>query len=400
MIYYMGEVMINPSEALELLDRSGIVLIKWSTDPGISATYISDNISQFGYTPADFYDGELKDYWKFVYEEDRDWVRSDLYNVRQKVVEESGNSYEVSYRVRCKNGEIRWVQETLLYDKVDGEVNERGFLRDITDSTNTLFHMRESSEKYNFLSENVDEMICVIDRFDVVLSANSRFTEISGLKKGERVTGLLNQGYGTMYELTAGTVNDMEVELHTPQGVMTVSLYATRLSTGNLYIVAKDVTEMMKYREHLDFVHERDLASGLLNQNILESFVSFSGDEIGYRVVMAKVIDYKNEIQKRGYAFAEVLSKRVASVIRSEFSMYDDSIYRSFEDEYVIFTRSPINNVHIHNVNRALAPDILLEWGISRRGTNLRELLIDAGRNIKEMNEEMPVGSIFGFKKG
>lgn len=390
--------MINPNEAIALLNRSGIVLIKWSTDPKTSAFYISDNISQFGYTPEDFYEGELRDYWKFVHEDDRERAKNDIYKAREKVANGDDYSIELSYRVRCKNGEIRWVEETLLYDKDGDEVNEQGFLRDVTHASNLMALMREASEKYNFLSENIEEYIFAIDRFDILITANSSFVAATSFVEGNRITGMIKHHTETLYEFLQEVSYGMDVELTLKDKTVHAEIFVTKLSSDHMYVIIRDMEEITRLREHFEYLKVRDLSSGLSNQNALEHFLRDSANEIGYRVVMVKVVDYKDKIQKFGFSYADAIASKVADVIKKEFSLYDDSIFRSFEDEYVIFTRSPVNNIHIYNSNKQLEDMVQLEWTVSKRGVDLRELLNDARLNFREYNGTLPMGTIFGFK--
>lgn len=390
--------MINPNEAMALLNRSGIVLIKWSTDPETSAIYISDNISQFGYSPKDFYEGELKDYWKFVHEDDRERAKQDVYLAREKVASGDENVIELSYRVRCKNGEIRWVEETILYDKDGENVNEQGFLRDVTHASSLMALMREASEKYNFLSENIEEYVFVIDRFDILIAANSSFLAATSFAEGKPVSGLIRHHSSTLFRFLQEVSDGMDIELNLRDKVVYSSIFTTMLSSGHIYVVIRDMDEISRLREHFDYMKQRDLATGLLNQNALEHFIRNSENQTGYRVVMVKVVDFKEQIQKNGFGYADVISSRVSEVIKSEFSLYDDNIFRSFEDEYVIFTRSPVNNMHIHNSNKQLQEFVQLEWGVSRRGVKLRELMNDARCNFRGYDKGLPMGSIFGFK--
>lgn len=389
--------MINPNEAIDLLDRSGIVLIIWSTEPEVSALFISDNIRQFGYEPTDFYEGEFTNYWNFVHEEDRERARTELYLARQKARNDSSNSFTMAYRVRCKNGEVRWVEETLLYDHKDGEVSERGFLRDITSTANVVTHLREAVEKHNHLFDHVSELIFVINRQDRILSANSRFVHFTGLNVEDSVEELSKHGNATFYEFIADMGLSTVMEFFGKEDSSLMRVEAKMLLNGDLLVVAENIGELEALKSNFEYMKMRDVPSGLLNQNALESFVQNCSNETGYRVVMAKVVDYKNQVQLKGFSHAEFIAAKVAAVITTEFSMYDDNIFRSFEDEYVIFTRSPVNNIHIYNTNKKLEPEIKLEWGVSKRGINLRELLNDARCNFKEYVQPLPAGSIFGF---
>lgn len=391
--------MINSNEAMELLDRSGIVLILWSTDPDVAATYISDNISQFGYEPNDFYKGEFTDYWKFVHEDDRERAKNELYHAREKAAENQNHSFVISYRVRCKNGEVRWVEETLMYDLKSGFVLERGFLRDVTNTANIIFHMRGAVEKYNQLLDSVSDLVFAIDKGDSIVIANPAFIDMIGIGVGDSINDVIRHGFPTFYEFLITLDGPVELEFLTPEGLVLMKVVSKKMISGEVLVIAENIGELTEMKKYLEYMRVRDVSSGLYNQNALENYIKENKGNVGYRVVMAKVVDYKNEVQMKGYGYAEVITAKIAEVIASEFSVYDDKVFRSFEDEYVIFTKSPVNNVHIYNANKRLMPAIKLQWGISKRGVNLWELLSDARCNFREYNDPVPSGSIFGHRQ-
>ena len=117
-------------QAYEIIESSSIVVFEWTLVPGVPVKYVTNNISNFGYSAEEFYTGAI-DYWDFVYEEDRERTQEIVWNARKENLTENKHTY----RVKCKNGEIRWVEEwTLLErDSQGNPVAEKGILRDITD---------------------------------------------------------------------------------------------------------------------------------------------------------------------------------------------------------------------------------------------------------------------------
>lgn len=92
--------------AYDIIEKSAIVVFEWSIGPGIPVKFITENISRYGYTSEDFYSGKV-DYWDFVHKDDVEYTRNAVYEKRDSDVSE----YKHIYRVVCKDGTIRWVEE-------------------------------------------------------------------------------------------------------------------------------------------------------------------------------------------------------------------------------------------------------------------------------------------------
>lgn len=129
-------------QANEIIEKSSIIVFDWSIAPGIPVKYVSNNIRMFGYDPNDFYTGDV-DYWDMVHPDDVKRTQNTVWKARSSGL--TNNSHR--YRIMCRNGEVRWVEEwTLLERDAEGNlVAEKGIIRDISDQV-------ESEEKIRHLS--------------------------------------------------------------------------------------------------------------------------------------------------------------------------------------------------------------------------------------------------------
>lgn len=136
---------IELREAYDIINKSNLVIFKWTLSEDIPTDFVSENISHFGYEPEDFYHGELQDYWAFVYPEDRERVKAELYNARVN----GSQNYRNEYRVLCKNGDIKWVEEWVVHERdIHGNlIQEKGIITDITDK-------KRAEERIKYLSEH------------------------------------------------------------------------------------------------------------------------------------------------------------------------------------------------------------------------------------------------------
>jgi PAS domain S-box-containing protein len=103
--------------------------------------YVSSNISQFGYTVEDF--TNVKSYFNIVHEEDRQRVRDEI----DTHLISGANSYEQEYRIKCADGEIRWVHDfTLVSRNPQGKVTQFGwYIFDVTERKKAEEAQREIS---------------------------------------------------------------------------------------------------------------------------------------------------------------------------------------------------------------------------------------------------------------
>jgi len=169
-------------QAYDVIEKSSIVVFEWSIGPGIPVKYLTENISNYGYKAEDFYSGKI-DYWDFVHEEDVEETRNAVYKKRASDEKEFKNIY----RVLCKDGAIRWVEEWTIWerDSKGNPITEKGIIRDITEQMETAEKLRLSEERYRNLFENACALICTFDNNGKFTSVNNACTNISGYSNVE-----------------------------------------------------------------------------------------------------------------------------------------------------------------------------------------------------------------------
>jgi PAS domain S-box len=92
--------------------------------------YISENVTQFGYSVKDFISGNIL-YGNIIHKEDRQRVLENL----ALSVREGYDSFEIEYRIFTGDGRIRWVEErTSIQRNSKGEVTHfQGIVIDVTE---------------------------------------------------------------------------------------------------------------------------------------------------------------------------------------------------------------------------------------------------------------------------
>jgi len=125
--------MSDELESMEILAKiyknSSIVAFLWGGGDEWPVEFVSENVTQFGYTPEDFISGHLN-YADIVHPDDLDRLRSEVLEFT-----EVGTTLTHEYRILTKSGEVRWVTEQSYIGRDKRGVTNyyQGVIIDITD---------------------------------------------------------------------------------------------------------------------------------------------------------------------------------------------------------------------------------------------------------------------------
>ncbi|MEE9431437.1 MAG: PAS domain S-box protein [Melioribacteraceae bacterium] len=126
----LNETYIKYEELSYIYNQSPAVGFLWATDKKHTVEFITDNIKQFGYTPADFYEGDIN-LFDIVFEDDKKKVLKEI----SKAIKKGTERLKQHYRILNKSGEIRWVDCHLFARFSENEVatHLQGVLLDVTE---------------------------------------------------------------------------------------------------------------------------------------------------------------------------------------------------------------------------------------------------------------------------
>jgi PAS domain S-box-containing protein len=138
------------------INHSPIIIFIWNPVPNEPILYVSENVSQFGYSQEDFLSHKMV-YSDMVHPNDIEKIRSES----QRHVKNSTKSFLQKYRIITKAGEVRWVFDH-TWDELDAFGNTiyyYGFILDITDQIEIEQALRESEERFKIAAQNVSDII-------------------------------------------------------------------------------------------------------------------------------------------------------------------------------------------------------------------------------------------------
>ncbi|MGE5632292.1 MAG: HD domain-containing phosphohydrolase [Caulobacteraceae bacterium] len=263
----------------EIIEKSSIVVFEWALLPGVPVIFVTKNISQFGYTDEEFYSGAV-DYWDFVYEEDREKTQNTVWNARKTSVRE----YKHSYRVTCKNGDIRWVEEWVLLERDESgtPVSEKGMLRDITEQIEIAQKLKESEERYRGLFENACAVICTFNLKGNFTSVNNACSEVTGYSREELLSmnmaelapvdkreAFINRNKLEFVSDKLGRTEIMEIVSKEGKHIILECRSIIIYKNGNpveIQTIAQDITSRKLAEEKINYLSMHDKLTGLFNR--------------------------------------------------------------------------------------------------------------------------------------
>ncbi len=131
---------LQKREELErIIDRSPSIVILWRADEGWPVEYVSDNISNTGYTAEEFISGEIS-FVDITHPDDFSRISEEVDLASEKGVDE----YNQEYRIVTRSGDIRWVEDSTIVrrDKNGVVTHHQAIITDVTEK-----HLAEQRER-------------------------------------------------------------------------------------------------------------------------------------------------------------------------------------------------------------------------------------------------------------
>lgn len=141
-----------------VINNSPAVVFLWKNEKYWPATFVSDNIVQFGYTASDFISQGIL-YGKIIHPDDLKRVEGEL----ERHIQKGEVSFNSEYRILTKAGDLRWVNErTFIQRDGNGSVTcFQGIVLDITPRKKIEEALRKSLEMQKLLKTIVNKSSAV-----------------------------------------------------------------------------------------------------------------------------------------------------------------------------------------------------------------------------------------------
>lgn len=140
------------SRTLALVEHSPLVVLRRSTDAGFPVVSATSNVSLFGYDDDELAALETG-YLGLVHPEDAGALEAEI----RAALEREAPALDLSYRIRDKTGEYRWVEDRILVT-IDGESGRKmldGVIADVTSRVQQNEDLRFQALVLNTISDRI-----------------------------------------------------------------------------------------------------------------------------------------------------------------------------------------------------------------------------------------------------
>lgn len=160
-----------------IVENSPAVLFRREAGEEAKLVYVSENISQWGYTARDFLDGALR-FKDILLEKDLDRLREEINDYRDRNVEE----YSQEYRIVTADGDVRWVsdQTSVVLDEKGEKRFNQGVLMDITRRKKAEKALAKSEFKFRRTIEGAGEGYFLLDEDLIIREVNEAYCRMLG----------------------------------------------------------------------------------------------------------------------------------------------------------------------------------------------------------------------------
>ena len=142
------------------INRSPAIVATWGPAPDYPVRFISRNISQFGYRPADFLSGRIA-YRDLIHPDDRGRIREHIARLRRT----GRREFVARYRLRNARGEWRWIEAHVVQAMQGRRRIElyHGVLIDVTAQRAAETSSRLAVQSFHEIAETIRDLFFVME---------------------------------------------------------------------------------------------------------------------------------------------------------------------------------------------------------------------------------------------
>lgn len=165
-----------------IVERSPVILFRRLAGDDPRLEYISQNIKQFGYSPKEFLNDEIR-FSQIIHPDDFKRVEKEIQAYADADVEE----YTMVYRCLTRSGEFRWVEDqtSVVRDETGQKTNNQGVLFDITERKLAEDALNKSEQKFRRIVETAAEGFVLMDQEFKIIDVNKAYLSLIGYSREE-----------------------------------------------------------------------------------------------------------------------------------------------------------------------------------------------------------------------
>ncbi len=270
-------------ERAEALEHAGlalfldgpIVVFRWVAREGWPVEFVSPNVTQFGYTVAQFTNGDIL-FAAVVHPDDYERVCDEVRTYTAAKV----RAFEQDYRLICADGRVRWVYDyTVPVWNEHGVVTHYdGYVLDITERKQMESALRESEARYRAVVEDQTELICRFRADGQLTFVNEVYARYFGRSRDELI------GMNFLELLPEADQAEAQSQLDTLSAATPTAIYEHRVIASDGRIGWQQWTDRAILDEWGRVVEFQSVGRDITQRKQMEEALQEANDQLEARV--------------------------------------------------------------------------------------------------------------------
>jgi len=293
--------------------------IIFSLDVTGTFTYISPQVSRYGFTPQEVTGKGLR---QFIHPDDQATV---LNNYRQEM--HDGTSISSNFRIIDKSGAFHWIEENsnIKRDEQGNPTGMVGILRDVTDRVQAEEALRKSEQRFDQLAEQSGTIAWEVDARGLYTFVSHVSETVWGYRPDELV-GRMHfydlhpaSGREAFREVALSIFEKREPFWNLENVVEAKDGRMVTVSTNGIPIIDADGT-LLGYRgSDTDITERKKIEETLVESEEKYRALTENTGDILFSVDMAGIFTYISpQVNKYGFLVDEIIGKSLSNIVHPE----------------------------------------------------------------------------------
>ena len=324
-------------EITKLLEVSNVVIFNCVVDFECRVSYITENISQFGYSSEDFLSRKIN-YKSIIHDAD---IKLFVQNL-EKNLEGDTQKFSSLHRIITADGKVRWIDVKFLIERNENK-KATGLYGTISDITEII----ERENKVKLLAqalEQSDSMVFITDNNGIINYVNDSLLYHTGYTKEELIgskTNIFKSGkhdeafYQNLWKtiLSGENYNNVIINKKKSGEIYYADTSITPIDdeytkTKNFVASAKDVTIQMKLEQKLENLATTDSLTQVYNRYKINGEIDLhiaraKRNNTPFSLLMFDIDHFKLINDKYGHYVGDVVLKDLTKIVENNIRQVD-----------------------------------------------------------------------------
>lgn len=359
----------------------------WEWDVKSDTYYFSSKWkSYFGYEDDDL-ENKISTWESLIHPYDAEEVKKKLYNY----IYSKNGLYENTYRLRCKDGEYKWIlsKGKALWDEEGIAIRVVGSHTDITNQILLQEKLRKEKEISESIIKNASIIILLLDEKGNIRDINPYGEKLTGFSKQEVIGKNSLQLFvpqeerGELMSLferarnNAENIPSHENQVKCKDGKMldvlwsNSAVYDKEGKVDGIISIGADITEIKNIEKQLNLLAYYDTLTELPNRSLFEMTMNsiinnITNENFKFALVYIDIDNFKHINDTLGHISGDTFLKSFAEVLKSKVE-YPDFAARLSGDEFVIIFSDIINKEEVISKIEKVLLHLRKPWNVEEQ---------------------------------